>query len=106
MYEVEHETMIEHFEKRAIGCNGFAAVYYQLDHEGNATRNNVYIDQILNDTNKQDGTTVIGLLEVTITAIMSELPFIKNATVTSDNATCYQNHFLTFMMSIFNKKFA
>ena len=100
------ETTIEYFGKRGIGWHGFAVVYYQLDHEGNTIRNIVYIDQILNDTNKQNGTTVVGLLEVTITAIMLELPFIKNAIITSNNATCYQNHFVTFMMSIFNKKFA
>ena len=100
------ETTIEHFGKRGIGWHGFAVVYYQLDDEGNPTRNIVYLDQILNDTNKQDGVAVVALLEVAITAFILELPFIKEAIITSDNAACYQNHLVTFMMSVYNKKFA
>ena len=99
------ETTIEHFGKRGIGWHGFAVIYYQLDDDGNPYKNIVYLDQIMNDTNKQDGTAVVALLEVAITAIISELPFMKEAIITSDNATCYQSHFVTFMMSIYNKKF-
>ena len=100
------ETTIEHFGKRGIGWHGFAVLYYQLDDEGNPIRNIVYLDQILDDTNKQDGVAVVALLEVAITAFISELPFIKEAIITSDNATCYQNHLVTFMMAVYNKKIA
>ena len=73
---------------------------------GNPYQNIVYLDQILNDTKKQDGAAVVALLKVAITEIISEVPFMKEAIITFDNATCYQSHFVTFMMSIYNKKFA
>ena len=66
----------------------------------------MYLDQILTDTNKQDGAMAVALLELAITTIVNELPFIDKATITSDNATCYQNHFVTFMIVISNEKFS
>jgi len=53
----------------------------------------------------QNAMTVVALLETAIATIISELPFLKEAIITSNNASCYQNHFVTFMMAIFNKKF-
>ena len=99
------ETTVEHYGKRGIGWHGFAIIFYLLDDEGEPYRNIVYLDQILTDTNKQDGAMVVALLELAITTIVNELPFINQATITSDNATCYQNHFVTFMIGVFNQKF-
>jgi len=100
------ETTIKHFGERGVGLHGFAILYCQLDDEGNPIRNIVYLDQILNDTNKQGGVSVVALLEVAITAFISELPFIKEAIINPDNVNCYQNHLVTFMMAVYNKKFA
>ena len=106
-YEMKsnRETTVEHFGKRGIGWHGFAVIFYLLDEDKNPYKNIVYLDQILSDTNKQDGPTVVALLEIAICTIIHELPFIKEAIITSDNATSYQNHLLTFMMAIFNQKF-
>ncbi len=100
------ETTIEHYGKRGIGWHGFAVIFYLLDDNSQPYKNIVYFDQILSDDNAQDALTVAGLLEITIRTIISELPFIKEAVVTSDNASCYQNHFITYMMAIYNKKFS
>ena len=99
------ETTVEHYGKRGIGWHGFAIIFYLLDDEGKPYRNIVYLDQILTDTNKQDGLMVVALLELAITTIVNELPFINKAIITSDNATCYQNHFVTFMIGIYNQRF-
>ena len=49
---------------------------------------------------------VVAFLGLAITTIVNELPFIDKATITLDNDTCYQNHFVTFMIGIFNEKFS
>ena len=107
-YEMKssRETTVEHFGKRGIGWHGFAIIFYLLDNEGSPYKNIVYLDQILSETNMQNALTVVALLETGISTIISELPYIKEAVITSDNATCYQNHFLTFMMAVYNKRFS
>ena len=105
MMKNNRETTVEHFGKRGIGWHGFAVILFLLDEDNNPYRNIVYLDQILSDTNKQDGPTIVSLLEVAICTIIHELSFIKQAIITSDNATSYQNHLLTFMIAIFNQKF-
>ena len=99
------ETTVKHYGKRGIGWHGFAIIFYLLDGEGEPYRNIVYLDQILTDTNQQDAGMVVALLEIAITTIITELSFIKQAIITSDNASCYQNHFVTFMIAIYNQKF-
>ncbi len=77
-YEMKsnRETTAEHFGKRGISWHGFAVVFYLLDEDKNPYKNIVYLDQILSDTNKQDGPTVVALLEVAICTIIHELSFI------------------------------
>ena len=100
------ETTVEHFGKRGIGWHRFAVIFYLLDEDNNPYRNIVYLDQILSDTNKQDGLTVVALLEVaTCTTIIHGLSFIKESIITSDNVTLYQKHLLFFMIAILNQKF-
>ena len=88
------ESQVQHFGKRVIGWHGMAVIFYLLDENGEAQRNIVYLDQILDDSNKQDAGTVIALLEAGLSAIHRQLPFISEITLLSDNAKCYQNHFL------------
>ena len=99
------ESQVQHFGKRGIGWHGMAVIFYLLDENGEAQRNIVYLDQILEDSNKQDAGTVIALLEAGLSAIHRQLPFLSEITLLSDNAKCYQNHFLTMMISIFNIKY-
>ena len=94
------ETTVEHYGKRGIGWHGFAVIFYLLDTNGEPYKNIIYLDQILSDDNSQDALTVVALLEIMVSSLISELPYIKEAVITSDNASCYQNHFVTFMMAI------
>ena len=107
-YEMKstRETIVEHFSERGIRWHGFAIIFYLLDNKGSPYKNIVYLDQILSDTNMQNAFTVVALIETGISTIISELPYIKEAVIISGNTTCYQNHFLTFMMSIYNKRFS
>ena len=104
------ESTLEHFGKRGIGWHGCALVYYLyeldlnknndpiLDNDGKdkyiAKRYIAYIDQVLSESNKQDGHTVIGLLEVAMIAINNRYSFIREITLQSDNANTYQNHYV------------
>ncbi len=82
-----------------------AIIFYLLDNDKQPSKNIVYLNQILNGSNLQDSATVVGLLEVGIRAIIKELHFIKDAVLILDNASCYQNHLVTFVVGIFNQKF-
>ena len=59
----------------------------------------------MNDSNVQDSGIVAGLLKVGFQAIIKELPFIKEATLVSNNASSYQNYFTTFLVGLLNQKF-
>ena len=99
------ETTVEHFDKQGIGWHEFVVLFYLLDEDNNPYKNIVNLDDTLSDTYKQDGVTVIALPKIVICIIIHELSFMKEAVMTSHNATLYQNHLLTFMMAIFNQKF-
>ena len=49
----------------------------------------VYIDQILEDNNQQNGLAVLGLLECDVSNITLRLPFIRNLVIQCDNAGTY-----------------
>ena len=104
------ESSLEHYGKRGIGWHGCALVYYLyeiVDDEGNygAKEYRIYIDQILEGSNRQDGAAVVGLLEAALTAITTELPFVEEIILQSDNAKSYQNHFLTIGLHLLNIQF-
>ena len=91
------ESSLEHFGKRGISWHGCALVYYLyeiIDDDGNygPKEYRVYIDQILEGSNRQDGAAVVSLLEAVLTAITTELPFVEEIILQSDNAKSYQNH--------------
>ena len=112
------ETTVEHFGKRGIGWHGCALIYYlyqqREDDNGNSMFNDngekmmfakkhiIYIDQILEDGNRQDGLVVISLLESAVTAIYDQLPFISNIAIQSDNANQYQNPYLILGIHLIN----
>ena len=111
------ESTLEHFGKRGIGWHGCALVYYLyeldlnknndpiLDNDGKdkyiAKRYIAYIDQVLSESNKQDGHTVIGLLEVAMIAINNRYSFIREITLQSDNENIYQNHYVKLRIEFF-----
>ena len=114
------ESTIEHFGKRGIGWHGCALVFYQyediLNNDGSTqlddngqpkkgpVRKIVYIDQIIEDNNRQDGLAVLGLLECVVSHINLRFPFIKNLVLQSDNAGTYQNHELLIGIHFINMR--
>lgn len=91
-----------------MGWHGVAAIYYEWDtKKGIAVRKSLYLDQILSNNNKQDTVCVVSLLEVFISALVSnfshcECGFIKNAIICSDNAGCYASYLSILMIGILN----
>jgi hypothetical protein len=53
-----------------------------------------YMDQIIDNENKQDKLAVCSLLEAVIIGIKEKLPEFSKITLLSDNAGCYQNTLL------------
>jgi len=107
------ESTIEHFGKRGIGWHGAAIIFYlnepsESEEDGNdgyvPKKYIVYIDQIMEESNKQDGMTVASLLEAILVTISDQLPFIKNIILQSDNANQYQNHLLVVVLHALNIK--
>jgi len=115
------ESTLEHFGKRGIGWHGCAIIYYlykvktddknNIEYDTNGSeiyeprKNIVYIDQILESSNKQDGMMVISLLEAALVAINDQLPFIDEIILQSDNAMSYQNPQVLFGVHLLNVKY-
>ena len=98
------ESTIEHYGKRGISWHGFCLIYYLYDNETKEPiRYSTYLDQILSDGNKQDAHCVVSLLEAALNQIIHDLPFINSVTLQSDNARCYENHFIMVAISILNE---
>ena len=72
------KTIMEHFSKCGIGWYGFVVIFDLLTEDENSNENIAYLDL---------------------------LHFVKEAVITSDDATPYQNHQPTVIMAIFNQKF-
>lgn len=103
------ESSIEHYGKRGMGWHGVAIVYFLweiIDDEGNfgPRKYHIYINQILSDSNKQDGFVVLSLIEAATSAIINEVGYINELVLQSDNANCYQNHYVTMGMILINSK--
>ena len=70
-----------------------------------ARKNIVCIDQIMERSNKQDGVTVITLIEATIVAINDQMSFIDEIILQSDNALSYQNPQVLFGIHLLNVRY-
>ena len=79
-------------------------IYYLYDNKSKEPiRYRTYLDQILSDGNKQDAHCVVSLLEAALNQIIHDLPFINSVTLQSENARCYENHFIMVAISILNE---
>ena len=104
------ETTLDHYGKRGIGWHGIHIVYYTLhevtDNNGTTKletiKQSFYIDQILDDGNKQDSACVLSLIDSALTMIQYNIPQIKEVIVQSDNANSYQNMFLVVGLALLN----
>ena len=56
----------------------------------------MYLDQILDSDNKQDGLSVLSMVEAMIIHIKEDLPCINELWLQSDNARCYHLKYLIF----------
>ena len=106
------ESTLEYYGKRGIGWHGWALIYYlckvKTNDEKNieyningcgkceAHKNIVYIDEILESSNKEDGMMVMSLLEAILVAINEKLSFIDEIILQSDNAMSYQKPQILF----------
>jgi hypothetical protein len=70
--------------------------------EGEVVWRHVTLSQILENENKQDGLTVVSHLEALMNKVSAELPFLKYATLKSDNAGCYHKKELLLGIPLLN----
>ena len=82
------ETIMKHYGKRGVSWHGVYILYY-IWLEDKAVKQRVYLDQILNGDNKQDGLSVLSMIEAMIVHIKEDLAFIKELWLQSNNAGCY-----------------
>lgn len=107
------EPTIDHYSKRGLGWHGFLLIYYVLREETQddgsiamvPKRINVYYDQIMKEGTPQDAAAVVSFIEASLVSITDQFAFIKEVTVQSDNAKCYQSSFLIFGIIFLNKVF-
>lgn len=97
MYRREKQT--ESFGKRGTSWHGNYFFYYIWDEEmGEPVKYVAKMDQILEGTNEQSGTTVLALVEAMLIFVNSEFPGANILYIQSDNAVYY--HSKEFILSI------
>ena len=62
----------------------------------------VYLDQMLDDGNRQDAVCVVSLLDAALKQVTIDIPAITSIILQSDNANTYQNTFLICAIAILN----
>lgn len=108
------ETTLQHFAKRGVSWHGACIHYFEYSErkvgEGaqeqvikEAVRMTVYVDQIMEDGNKQNAVTVAAMVEAMQHHIAKDLPHIKKVTLQSDNAGCYRAKQLPLLLAIINQ---
>ena len=92
-------TSQEHFGKRGIAWHGCLLKFFRYE-EGSAVRYNIYADQIMEGSNKQDSLAVASTIEAFLYQIHEELSFLEEITLQSDNAGCYQSKDLLLVIAL------
>eukprot|EP00731_Ephydatia_muelleri_P029461 Em0020g1105a len=92
------ETSQEHFGKQGIAWHGCLLKFFRYE-EGSAVRYNIYADQIMEGSNKQDSLAVASMIEAVLYQIHEELSFLE-ITLQSDNAGCYQSKDLLLAIAL------
>ncbi len=100
----QHELMTESYGKRGISWHGFLIIYYLWDEDTGAPMRHVLkLDQILEGANKQDGVTVLALLEAAMVFVSDE--FGQDVVIDclqTDNAAAYHKKALVLGIAILN----
>ena len=107
------ETMPENFGKRGMAWHGVSILFYkwtkdETDDTYKPIKEVLYMDQILDRTNKQDALSVICLIEALAVALLAQFPDMVpiEAILCSDNAGCYLSKFLLLAISIMNLRYS
>ena len=97
------ETTTEHYAKRGVSWHGAYILYYKMiDNE--VVEKKLYLDQILNGDNEQNGLSVAAMIEAMIVQIGAEVKDITEVWLQSDNAACYHVKHMLFSISLMNMK--
>ena len=81
------ETSLEHYEKRGTGWHGVHIMYYKLedvqdDKDRTSSKKtvqySVYLDEILDDGNRQDTVYVVSLLDAALRQVTIDILAIKS----------------------------
>jgi hypothetical protein len=101
MYQREKTT--DHFGKRGISWHGNRLEFYVWNPKTEKVELCVIkIDQILAGTNKQDGLTVVALLEALQAYCQVEFPGADISFLQSDNASYYQSKLVVLSIPMLN----
>jgi hypothetical protein len=101
MYQREKST--DHYGKRGISWHGCRIEFYLWNEvKGKAESHVVKVDQILAGANKQDGMTVLALLEALQAYCAVEFPGAEITFLQSDNASNYQSKHVVCGIPILN----
>lgn len=107
---VARETMPENFGKRGMAWHGSSIIFFvwakDKDEVYKPIKKVIYMDQILDKTNKQDALSVLSLIEALAAALIAQFPadVAIDATLCSDNAGCYLSKLLLIVITILNAK--
>ena len=91
------EKTVDNYGKKGMIWYGAMMQYYTMEEtDGIRTPQltKYYMDQIIDNENKQDKLAVFSLLEAVIIGIEEKLPEFSKIILRSDNAGCYQNTLL------------
>jgi hypothetical protein len=99
----QREKTVQNYGKRGISWHGIRAQYYVWDAEKQEPAKNVVkLDQILDGTNKQDGLTVLALIEAALVYLHQEFPSASIEYIQSDNAAAYHLKELVLAIPLLN----
>jgi hypothetical protein len=99
----QREKTIQNYGKRGNSWHGVRAQYYVWNSEKQEPAKSVIkLDQILDGTNKQDGLTVLTLIEAALIYLHQEFPFASIKYIQSDNASAYHLKELVLAIPLLN----
>ena len=97
-WKIKFESMSTR-ETSHIAWHGCLLKFFRYE-EGSAVRYNIYTDQIMEGSNKQDSLAVASMIEAFLYQIHEELSFLEEITLQSDNAGCYQSKDLLLAIAL------
>jgi hypothetical protein len=97
------EKTVDHYGKRGMTWHGVMVRFWQMeptDNGDDAVETKLYFDHIAADDNKPDKESVSAFFEAMLLTLQRDTPHVKHLVVQSDNATNYQNPFITMVIPV------